>query len=59
MDKDHDGLLSMEEFMAETHDKDFDEDDEYKPLVDEDQFTEEELEEYEKMLAEGVSFMTF
>jgi len=53
MDKDHDGLLSMEEFMAETHDKDFDEDDEYKPLVDEDQFTEEELEEYEKMLAEG------
>ena len=50
MDKDKDGLLSIEEFMNETKEKDFETEEEWKPLVDEDQFTEEELNEYEKSL---------
>jgi len=52
MDKDGDGLLSIDEFMQETKEKDFEEDPEYKPLTDEDQFTDEELLEYERMLEE-------
>jgi len=57
MDKDGDGLLSMEEFMAETKDKkeEWETDDEYKPITDEDQFTDEELAEYEKLLEEEAS----
>lgn len=53
MDKDKDGLLSLSEFMSETKTKDFEEDDEWKPLTDDDQFTEEELKEYERMLSES------
>lgn len=52
MDKDKDGLISYEEFMDETKSEDYEQDDEWKPLTDEDQYTEEELQEYERMLEE-------
>jgi len=50
MDKNKDGLVSLEEFMDETHDNDFEKDEEWKPLTDEDQYTDEELMEFEKNL---------
>ena len=50
MDHDKDGLLSMEEFIAETKSDDFEKDEDWKPLTEEDQFSEEELSEYEKEL---------
>jgi len=53
MDHDKDGLLSLEEFMTETKNEDFEKDEDWKPLTDEDQYTEEELSEYEKMLEEN------
>ena len=54
MDKDHDGLISYNEFISETKDNDFDKDEEWKPLTEEDQFTDEEYKEYERLLAESV-----
>lgn len=53
MDTDKDGLVSYEEFIQETKDEDFNKDEEWKPLTEEDQYTDEEYKEYEKMLAEG------
>lgn len=53
MDTDKDGLVSYDEFIQETKDDDFEKDDEWKPLTEEDQFTDEEYKEYERMLAEG------
>merc|ERR1719427_89476 len=50
MDHDKDGLLSLEEFIAETKSEDFEKDEDWKPLTEEDQFSEEELSEYEKEL---------
>ncbi|XP_057317281.1 nucleobindin-2-like isoform X1 [Hydractinia symbiolongicarpus] len=50
MDRDNDGLISKEEFMMETKKDDFEKDDEWKPLTEEDQYTDEEFDEYEKML---------
>lgn len=50
MDKDKDGLISKSEFMDETRDDDFEKDEEWKPLTDEDQYTDEELMEFEKSL---------
>jgi len=50
MDHDKDGLLSLDEFMAETKNEDFEKDEDWKPLTDEDQYSEDELNEYEKML---------
>lgn len=50
MDRDNDGLVSKEEFMMETKKDDFEKDDEWKPLTEEDQYTDEEFDEYEKML---------
>lgn len=52
MDHDKDGLLSLDEFMAETKNEDFEKDEDWKPLTEEDQYTEDELSEYEKMLDE-------
>lgn len=52
MDHDKDGLISFEEFIRETKDDDFDKDEEWKPLTEEDQYTDEEFKEYERMLAE-------
>ncbi|XP_065647819.1 nucleobindin-2 isoform X5 [Hydra vulgaris] len=53
MDKDKDGLISFTEFMDETKSEDFEKDEDWKPLTEQDQFTEEELQEYEKMLSEN------
>jgi len=53
MDKDKDGLVSYEEFIQETKDEEFDKDEEWKPLTEEDQFTDEEYQEYERLLAQG------
>ena len=53
MDHDKDGLLSLDEFMAETKNEDFEKDEDWKPLTEEDQYTEEEMNEYEKMLENG------
>jgi len=53
MDHDKDGLLSLDEFMTETKNEDFEKDEDWKPLTDEDQYTEDELSEYEKMLEEN------
>jgi len=50
MDHDKDGLLSVDEFMAETKTEDFEKDEDWKTIADEDQYTEEELNEYERML---------
>ena len=55
MDKDNDGLLSYNEFISETKEKDFAKDEEWNPLTEEDQFTDEEYKEYERLLAEQVS----
>lgn len=52
MDKDNDGLVSYNEFIAETKDNDFDKDEEWKPLTEEEQFSDEEYKEYERLLAE-------
>ena len=54
MDKDNDGLVSYNEFIAETKDNDFDKDEEWKPLTEEEQFSDEEYKEYERLLAEEV-----
>lgn len=53
MDTDKDGLVSFDEFIKETKDEEFAKDDEWKPLTEEDQYTDEEYKEYERMLAEG------
>ncbi len=47
MDKDKDGLVSLNEFIQYTGDPEFKQDEEWKSLVDEDPFSEEELEKYE------------
>jgi len=47
MDRDQDGLVSLDEFLRFTNDAEFKQDDEWKSLVDNDPFTEEELEKYE------------
>lgn len=52
MDHDKDGLLSLDEFIAETKNDDFEKDEDWKPLTEEDQFSEDELSEYEKQLEE-------
>jgi len=52
MDHDKDGLLSLEEFIAETKSEDFEKDEDWKPLTEEDQFSEDELNEYERQLEE-------
>ena len=49
-DHDRDGLISKEEFMSETNNPGFEKDTEWKPLVEEDQFSEDDFAEYEKML---------
>merc|ERR1719334_1217068 len=53
MDHDRDGLVSLEEFMAESKDDDFEKDEEWKPLTDEDQlFSDDEFAEYERLFEE-------
>jgi len=52
MDTDKDGLVSYDEFIAETKDTDFDKDEEWKPLTEEEQFSDEEYKEYERLLSE-------
>ena len=52
MDKDEDGLISREEFIKSTHDPEFEKDDEWKPVVDDDEYSEDELKDYEKQLAD-------
>lgn len=50
MDKDNDGLVSAEEFMKSTNEPEFEKDNEWKPVVDEDEYSEDELKDYEKQL---------
>ena len=50
MDGDKDGLVSLPEFIAETKNPDFDQDEEWKTIDDDEQFTEEEMQLYEKGL---------
>ena len=52
MDKDNDGLISKDEFIKSTQDPEFEKDNEWKPVVDEDEYSEDELKEYERQLAE-------
>ena len=53
MDKDGDGLVSMDEFMKETRSEDFEKDEEWKSVGEGEQlFTEAEVDEYERLLAE-------
>lgn len=48
MDKNRDKMISLDEFIAETQEKDFDNEDEWKSVEDERLFDEEELEEYRR-----------
>jgi len=50
IDVDQDGLISLKEFMRETTDKDFEMDEEWKPLTETEQFTEDDLEEFRSEL---------
>ncbi len=52
MDKDHDGLVSADEFMKSTNDPEFEKDEEWKPVAEQDEYTEDELKEYERQLEE-------
>ena len=52
MDKDGDGLISKDEFIKSTHEPDFEKDNEWKPVVDDDEYSEDELKEYERQLEE-------
>merc|ERR1712142_938054 len=53
MDSDGDGMVSYDEFMKESSSEDFDKDEEWKSVgEDEDVFTENEFQEYEKLLAQ-------
>merc|ERR1712192_115957 len=53
MDKDGDGLISQDEFVKEARSEDFDKDEEWKSVMeDENIFTEAEYDEYERLLAE-------
>ena len=52
MDKDNDGLVSKEEFIKSTNDPEFEKDDEWKPVVDDEEYSEDELKEYERQLEE-------
>ena len=47
MDKDDDGLISMQEFITYTKDDEFKEDDGWKSVADEDVFSDKEFEKYE------------
>ena len=48
MDKNRDKMVSLEEFINETKEKDFDDNEEWKSIDDEIQFDEKEFEEYSK-----------
>eukprot|EP00117_Sycon_ciliatum_P024073 scpid77674/ scgid20295/ Nucleobindin-1 len=52
VDKNRDGLLSMEEFLASTKLKSFANDDSWKGLDYDDDYTDEEYEEYERLMEE-------
>ena len=52
MDKDSDGLISRDEFLKSTQDPEFEKDNEWKPVVDDDEYSEDELKDYERQLAE-------
>jgi len=53
MDTDHDGLVSYEEFMKESTSEDFNHDEEWKSVGEDEQvFTDAEYDEYERLLAE-------
>lgn len=52
MDKDHDGLVSADEFIKSTNDPEFEKDEEWKPVSDGEEYTEDEMKEYEKQLEE-------
>lgn len=52
IDNDKDGLVSIEEFIKGTYSEDFEKDEEWKPIVDEEQFTDDDITEYERMIAE-------
>jgi len=48
IDKDADSLISMDEWLKHNEDTNYKEDNEWKPLTEEDQYTDEEYAEYEK-----------
>ena len=54
MDKNKDGLVSMDEFLKQTKDPDFEKDEEWKPIVDKDEYTEDEFNQYEKELEKEI-----
>ncbi|KAL3841928.1 hypothetical protein ACJMK2_020014 [Sinanodonta woodiana] len=57
VDKDKDRLVSFDEFMAFTKGSDFEKDEGWKTLDQQDQYTEEEYRQYEKMLKEQEELM--
>lgn len=48
MDRDNDGMISLEEFLKYTKKPDFKEDEEWKSVVEEDTFDEDEFKKYEE-----------
>merc|ERR1712228_746099 len=52
VDKDKDYLISLDEFMKGTQGEEFEKDEGWKTVDDEEQFTEEELRAYEKEMEE-------
>lgn len=53
MDHDRDGLVSQEEFLAEAKDDEFEKDEEWKPLTDEEQlFSDDEFKDFERLFEE-------
>ena len=57
MDKDKDGLISLDEFMRYASGKDFEKKEEYHPIVDEDApFSDKEFKDYEDAYEEDYDY---
>ena len=52
VDKNRDGMISLQEFLDYSNLKQFAQDDEWKDIDDEDQYTDEDFDEYEKLMEE-------
>ena len=57
VDKDQDGLVSFSEFMDSTELQQFSEDEGWKGLDEDDLYSDEEMDEYERMLQEEMESM--
>lgn len=47
LDKNKDGMVSLDEFLGYTKSNEYDNKEGWKPVVDEDQFSEEDLKKFE------------